>query len=225
VVGLANSFATVVAFRALGGLFSAGGSITLGIVADMYTADTQQYAVAFTALASVGGSIFGPIIGGFVESFMGNWRWCIWLQLIAGAVVQAMHFFLVAETRSTTLLDKHAKLLRKTGANTNAYGPNEHKTWRQLLAPKEMLAIWWRPFHMFLTEPIVSILSLLSGFVSYYDSWLALLVEQKPHSSPFILEDIVANSLPYRAMRLFLWGFNLLVLSMSCGTSNHGRLA
>lgn len=166
VVALANNFATIVAFRALGGLFSAGGSITLGIVADMYTADTQQYAVAFTALASVGGSIFGPIIGGFVESYMSSWRWCIWLQLIAGVAVQALHYFLVAETRSTTLLDKHAKLLRKTGANVNAYGPNEHKTWRETLAPKEMLAIWWRPFHMFLTEPIVSILSLLSGFVS-----------------------------------------------------------
>ncbi|KAI1863110.1 uncharacterized protein JN550_009846 [Neoarthrinium moseri] len=162
-VALAPNYALVVVFRALGGLFSAGGSITLGIVADMYTADTQQYAVAFVVLSSVGGSIFGPIIGGFVESYM-HWRWCMWLQLIAGVAVQLLHWFLVDETRTTVLMASYAKSLRKSGANPNVYGTNELKTWRESLAPKELVTLWVRPFKMFVTEPIVLVLSLLSGF-------------------------------------------------------------
>lgn len=160
-VALAPNYTVVVVFRALGGLFSAGGSITLGIVADMYTADTQQYAVAFVVLSSVGGSIFGPIIGGFIESYM-HWRWCMWLQLIAGVSVQILHGFLVNETRTTVLITNHAKKLRKEGQEV--YGPNDIKTWREAFQPKELVALWLRPFKMFFTEPIVLVLSLLSGF-------------------------------------------------------------
>ncbi|KAH6651515.1 MFS multidrug transporter [Truncatella angustata] len=162
-VALANNFPLIAIFRALGGLFSAGGSVTLGIVADMYTAETQQYAVAFVVFSSVGGSIFGPIVGGYVESHL-NWRWCMWLQLIAGVVVQAMHYFLVDETRTTVLITNHAKDLRKADNTLNVYGPMEVKTWKETLAPKELVALWIRPFKMFFTEPIVAVLSLLSGF-------------------------------------------------------------
>lgn len=162
-VALAPNFAVVACFRSLGGLFSAGGSITLGIVADMYTAETQQYAVAFVVLSSVGGSIFGPIIGGFVETYM-YWRWCMWLQLIAGVTVQLLHLFFVDETRTTVLITNHAKELRKSGVDPNAYGPHEIKTWAEALRPKELVTLWIRPFRMFCTEPIVLFLSLLSGF-------------------------------------------------------------
>ncbi|KAK7917672.1 hypothetical protein PG985_011280 [Apiospora marii] len=163
-VGLAPNFATVLAFRCLGGLFSAGGSVTLGIVADMYHADDQQYAVLFVVLSSVGGSIFGPIAGGFVEYYL-HWRWTIWLQLIVGAVVQLLHFFLVEETRVTCRLAAYAKRLRRQGGHlAHHYGPNERKTWKEILAPAEMTTLWLRPFKMFVTEPIVAVLSLLSGF-------------------------------------------------------------
>ena len=72
-VALAPNFGTVLAFRALGGLSSAGGSVTLGMIADMWEADKQQYAVAFVVFSSVGGSILGPIVGGFSEAYL-NWR-------------------------------------------------------------------------------------------------------------------------------------------------------
>ena len=72
-VALAPNFASIMVGRALGGLSSAGGSVTLGMIADMWEADTQQYAVAFVVFSSVGGSILGPIVGGFSEAFLG-WR-------------------------------------------------------------------------------------------------------------------------------------------------------
>ena len=157
---LAPNFATIVVCRFLGGLFSAGGSVTLGMVADMWEPDDQQYAVAFIVFSSVAGSVIGPIAGGFIQTYL-HWRWNFWIQLIFGVVVQAMHFFLVPETRSTIILDNEAKRRRKAG-ESNIWGPGELKQHR--LSMNEILVIWGRPFEMFVREPIVLWLSLLSGF-------------------------------------------------------------
>lgn len=72
-VALAPNFGTILVCRALGGLSTAGGSVTLGMIADMWEADVQQYAVAYVVFSSVGGSVLGPIVGGFTESYL-NWR-------------------------------------------------------------------------------------------------------------------------------------------------------
>ena len=79
-VALAPNFASIMVGRALGGLSSAGGSVTLGMVADMWEADNQQYAVAFVVFSSVGGSVLGPVVGGFSERYL-DWRWSIWIQV------------------------------------------------------------------------------------------------------------------------------------------------
>ncbi|TVY13300.1 putative efflux pump kojT [Lachnellula arida] len=162
-VALAPNFATVLVGRALGGLSSAGGSVTLGMIADMWEAEHQQYAVAFVVFSSVGGSIFGPIIGGFSQEFL-DWRWSIWIQLIFGGFVQILHFFCVPETRSTIMMDNIAKKRRKSGKDKNIYGPNELVPFWDRFSAKEILITWGRPFKMFVTEPIVLTLSLLSGF-------------------------------------------------------------
>lgn len=84
-----------------------------------------------------------------------------WVQLIFGGVVQAMHFFMVPETRETVLLTREAKRRRKAGEE-NIWGPDEVKEKR--FSMNEVLMIWARPFEMFVREPIVLCLSLLSGF-------------------------------------------------------------
>ncbi|KPI35985.1 putative transporter [Cyphellophora attinorum] len=162
-VALPPNFATILVGRALGGLSTAGGSVTLGMVADMFEADNQQYAVAYIVFSSVGGSVLGPIVGGFVEQHLA-WRWNIWIQLIFGGAVQIAHLFLVPETRSTIMMDRIAKKRRKSGQDPNIYGPNELEPFRERFSMKETLQIWMRPFKMFVTEPIVLVLSLLSGF-------------------------------------------------------------
>ncbi|CAK4012316.1 major facilitator superfamily transporter [Lecanosticta acicola] len=161
-VALAPNFASIMVGRALGGLSSAGGSVTLGMIADMWEADSQQYAVAFVVFSSVGGSILGPIVGGFSESFLG-WRWSIWIQLIFGGAIQILHFFTVPETRTTIMLNRIAKKRRKEG-NPNVWGPDELVPFKDRFSAREVLQTWIRPFKMFLTEPIVLVLSLLSGF-------------------------------------------------------------
>jgi MFS family permease len=136
---------------------------TLTPVADLWDADTQQYAVAYVVFSSVFGSVLGPIVGGFVEQYVSDWRWTIWIQLIFGGFVQACHFFLVPETRSTIMMDRIAKRRRKA-TGENIWGPNELEPFRDRFNAKEILVTWIRPFKMFLTEPIVLTLSLLSGF-------------------------------------------------------------
>ncbi|KAI4128340.1 MAG: hypothetical protein LQ338_002785 [Usnochroma carphineum] len=157
---LAPNYATVIVGRALGGLSSAGGSVTLGMVADMWEPDDQQYAVAFIVLSSVGGSVLGPVLGAFIQKYQ-NWPWIFWWQLIFGIVAQILHLSLVPETRATILLDREARKLRDSGQK-EVYGPNEMKTRR--ITAREVLTIWYRPFEMFVREPIVLFLSLLSGF-------------------------------------------------------------
>ena len=131
----------------------------------MFETDTQQLAVAFVSLSSVGGSVLGPIFGGFIEVYL-DWRWVFWVSLIFGAVAQLLHYVLVPETRTTCLLDKEAKRRRKASAKAgeelNIWGPNEINTER--IKFMDCVIIWWRPFEMFYREPIVFCLSLLSGF-------------------------------------------------------------
>lgn len=155
------------------------------MVADIFESDNQQTAIAYIVFSSVGGSVLGPVVGGFVQQFL-PWRWCIWIQLIFGGAVQALHFFFVPETRTTVMMDKIAKKRRKNGVSPNVYGPNEMVTLRERFPVKEILATWGRPFKMFLTEPIVLTLSLLSGF-----------------SDALIFMQIQSFTLVYKQ-----WGFN-----------------
>ena len=62
------------------------------------------------------------------------------------------------------MMDKIAKKRRKNGVDSNIYGPNELVPFKDRFSAKEILITWIRPFKMFLTEPIVLTLSLLSGF-------------------------------------------------------------
>ncbi|KAI0481802.1 major facilitator superfamily domain-containing protein [Xylaria cf. heliscus] len=164
-VGLAPNISTILVSRALGGLSTAGGSVTLGMIADMYDSDRQQYAVAFVVFSSVIGSILGPIIGGFVELLPPNqaWRWCTWIQLIFGVIVQLLHLFTVPETRTTIMMDNIAKKRRETKEDPDVYGPGEMHPLRGRLTFAELMETWSRAFKMLITEPIVRILSLLSG--------------------------------------------------------------
>ncbi|PVI00905.1 multidrug transporter, partial [Periconia macrospinosa] len=157
---VAPNFATIIVCRGLGGLSTAGGSVTLGLVADLYEPETQHWPLLFVVLSSTIGTSIGGVIGGPIEHYL-TWQWNFWIQLIFGVAVQAVHFFM-PESRSTILIDREAKRRRETGEDPNVYGPNELKTPR--ISLKEAGKIWLRPFEMFIREPIVLFLSLLSGF-------------------------------------------------------------
>lgn len=182
----AENFGTVVVCRVLGGLSSAGGSVTLGMVADMWQPEQQQYACAFVVLSSVAGSVLAPIVGGFLQEYM-PWQWVFVVQLIFGGFAQVVHAF-VPETRPSAILDKRAKRLRKKGEDGNIYGPNEIRgSFFQRVSGKECLHIMFRPYKLLCTEPIVGFLSLLSGFsdaLIFTGLYSYTLVLAKWHFSP-----------------------------------------
>lgn len=62
------------------------------------------------------------------------------------------------------MMNRIAKKRRKADPSANVWGPDELVPFRDRFSAKEVLKTWIRPFHMFLTEPIVLVLSLLSGF-------------------------------------------------------------
>lgn len=155
---LAPNFGSLIVARGLGGLSTAGGSVTIGMVADLYQADDQQYAVAYVVLSSVLGTSIGPVVAGPITRFL-PLAWNFWVQLIFGGAVQAIHFFM-PESRSTIIMDREAKRRRKNGEEI--WGPNEVKKPR--VSAKEFAITWARPFEMFFREPIVLSCSLLSGF-------------------------------------------------------------
>lgn len=159
--GVAPNWGTIVVCRGLGGVSTAGGSVTLGLIADLYEADDQQFPLAFIVLSSAIGTSIGGVIGGPIENNIHDWQWFFWIQLIFGGLTQFIIFWM-PESRSTILMDKEAKRRRKTGEDPTVYGPNELKKPRVSLV--EAGHIWIRPFYMFLREPIVLFLSLLSGF-------------------------------------------------------------
>lgn len=105
--------------------------------------------------SSVGGSVLGPIVGGFVEEFLA-WRWNIWIQLIFGGFVQIIHILLVPETRTTVMMNNIAKKRRregeKNGKPVNIWGPDELKTFKERFNPREIMVTWLRPFRMFLVS-------------------------------------------------------------------------
>lgn len=130
------------------------------MVADLYTPDNQQWAVAYVVLSSVGGTSIGPVIGGPIQKYL-PWHWNFWVQLLFGAAAQAIHFFM-PESRSTVIMDREARRRRDTGEDPHVWGPNEVKSPR--ISAREFAVTWARPFEMFFREPIVLSCSLLSGF-------------------------------------------------------------
>lgn len=173
ICALAPNFATILTGRVIGGLSSAGGSVTLGMVADMFHPEEQQYAVLWASLWSCLGAVVGGICGGPIEQYL-PWRWNFWIQLMFSVTTQLIHGFIAKESRATCMLDAAAKKLRKQGAQV--LGPNEATPMRERFNAKKILSTMWRPYHMLFTEPIILFLSLLSGFAdalifSFFESY------------------------------------------------------
>ena len=111
---LAPDYGSVIVGQSLGGLSLAGGSVTLGMVADIFEPDVQGFPLAYTVLSSVGGSAIGPIIGGIIQENL-HWRWNFWIQLIVSVAAQIIHFFCVPDTRTTIIFNKFTRKRRKSG--------------------------------------------------------------------------------------------------------------
>ncbi|KAJ8593513.1 MFS general substrate transporter, partial [Rhizopogon salebrosus TDB-379] len=160
---LAPNIQTVIVARALQGVFgSTGASLVGGSIADIWQPHERGVPMsifAFSALFFFGlGSVFGGLIA--ADSHLG-WRWVQWVQVMfAGAFVLSV-ILVLSETRSSIVLARIAKGVRKTT------GDPRYRSSAEIGKPSMLSMIktsCTRPLYLLLTEPIVQSFSLWIGF-------------------------------------------------------------
>ncbi|KIY68842.1 MFS polyamine transporter [Cylindrobasidium torrendii FP15055 ss-10] len=162
-IALAPNSAAVLVGRFLqGGFGSTWATLVSGTIADIWAPKDRGMPMALFAVAAIGGSAVGPLMGGWTEmNGKLGWKWIEWIMMIMTALYLVLLPFVLKETRSSVLLRRLAVKIRKeTGdARYRARIEDEHVKLRTL--------IWistTRPLYLLFTEPIVSSFSLWISF-------------------------------------------------------------
>lgn len=175
-IGTAHTLAAVFVGRFMTGLLSATPSIVVaGTLEDMFGADTRLWLVSVWLVVANLSLVVGPIFASYVASSIG-WSESLldyygfqlannicrrWIFHISATVAAVAFLFLLAtcESRATYLLQQHVKAIEKdTGVSTLRienpdYVPDLPTFFRLIV----------RPLRLLLTEPIVIIVSIISG--------------------------------------------------------------
>ncbi|OAX39681.1 MFS general substrate transporter [Rhizopogon vinicolor AM-OR11-026] len=159
---LAPNIKTVIVSRALQGVFaSAGVSMLAGTIADIWQPHERGVPMAmfsFTAVFSIGlGSVFGGLIAS--NPHLG-WRWVQWIHVMFAGIFSLCVIFVLSETRSSVVLTRIAKDVRKTTGDARYRSSSEIDKPSMLSMIKVTCT---RPLYLLLTEPIVQSFSLWVG--------------------------------------------------------------
>ena len=193
--GASKDIQSILITRFFMGLCSSAPVVnTGGVLADIWAPTQRAAAMAFYALAVVGGPLFGPIIGGaFVVSGV-NWRWVQFLSGIFMAVIWILDILILDESYPPALLAHKARRLRIKTGNWALHA--RHEEWDP--APMELVRKFGiRPFKM-LTTPICFLVALYASFCYglLYGNLAAfpIIFEQQRRWNPLI------GSLPFLAL-------------------------
>ncbi|OJA21192.1 hypothetical protein AZE42_01354 [Rhizopogon vesiculosus] len=159
-IALAPNIQIVIVARFLGGAFgSTGSTLVAGTIADIWL--PHQLGL----LHSSGNLMFieSPTVAGWIEANPSlGWRWIQWIHAIVSGVYFIIVLLFMRETRSTIILIRMARKVRKdTGDGRYRARAEENK-------PSLASMIWiscTRPLYLLLTEPTVLSFSLWVGFV------------------------------------------------------------
>ncbi|KAF9444904.1 MFS general substrate transporter [Macrolepiota fuliginosa MF-IS2] len=162
-IALSKNVQTVIIARFLQGSFgSTGATMVGGTIADIWAPSERGLPMAIFSVAALGGNGIGPAVAGWVSMNPRlGWRWIQWIQLMVAGLYLVLLPFLLKETRSTVLLTRMAKKLRKKTGDPRyrARVEDERMSLKSL--------IWiscTRPIYLLLTESIVLSFSLWIGF-------------------------------------------------------------
>ncbi|KAG7444518.1 MFS polyamine transporter [Guyanagaster necrorhizus] len=181
-VALAKNIQTVIIARFLQGAFgSTWATMVGGTIADIWVPEDRGLPMTIFTAAAIGGTGVGPIIAGWIEmNGRLEWKWIQWIQMMMCGLYIVLLPFVMKETRSSILLTRLAKKIRKKTGDKRyrARVEDERASLRTLI-----FISCTRPIHLLLTEPIVFSFSLWVGFC-----WgvVYALVE----SIPFIFRDL-----------------------------------
>ncbi|KAJ7095471.1 MFS polyamine transporter [Mycena crocata] len=163
-IALSKNIQTVIIARFLQGSFgSTWATMVGGTIADLWTPRERGLPMAIFSVAALGGTGLGPVVAGWVElNPKLEWRWIQWIQMIICGVYSLVVPLVMRETRSSILLARLAKKIRKETGDNRYRARIEDE--RASLATLIFISCT-RPIHLLLTEPVVSSFSLWIGFL------------------------------------------------------------
>ncbi|KAK4944391.1 hypothetical protein LTR10_016277 [Elasticomyces elasticus] len=159
----ANSIASLIVFRFIGGMFGCSPLTNAGgVIADMFPASQRGLGITLFACAPFLGPALGPLIGGFVAESVG-WRWLEAVLTLYCAALWISGSLIVPETYAPVILSRRAAELSKRTGKVYVSGI-EHRQGK-ITASEAFNKAIKRPWILLFLEPIVLLLSL----------WLAIL--------------------------------------------------
>jgi MFS family permease len=154
---LSPTFGGLLVCRLLAGFL--GGpcvAITGGTAADLFPERTRADCMSTLMMAGFLGSALGPVIGGFCAVYKG-WRWTQYAALIVAATALLM-LLPMEETSAKIILKRRAKK-RGILPSDSAQDTSSGNFMRNILT-----IVLFRPLHMLVTEPIVTLFSIYNAF-------------------------------------------------------------
>ncbi|KAI5121869.1 hypothetical protein M0805_001077 [Coniferiporia weirii] len=162
-IALAKNIESVIVFRLIAGAAGSTGSTMVGgTIADIWAPHERGLPMAAFSIAAIGGTGFGPLFAGWIAMNPHlEWRWIQWLYLITAGILLVAMIFILKETRSTVLLTRLAKSLRKRTGDSRYRARNEDE--RGSLKTL-IVTSCTRPVYLLITEPVVTSFSLWIAF-------------------------------------------------------------
>lgn len=155
---LCHNIGSLIVLRFIGGIFSSPALATSGATfGDMYKIAYIPFALAFWAISSICGPVFGPVLGGVFAQVKG-WRWTFWvLSMISGACWVVLFFFFPETSAGNILYRRSRRLQKLTGKK---YTTAAEQEWASKSLSTVAYEILLRPILITFTEPVVFALGL-----------------------------------------------------------------
>lgn len=161
--------------RFLGGL---GGCAPLnvgaGALADLWSDEQRQYAMAAYSLGPTLGPVLAPVIGSFITTGLG-WKWCFYILAIFNFAVAAFGTIFLKETYSPRLLKVKATHLRAETGNDHLHTIYEIADGESFVS--KMLTTVLRPISLLFGHPMVFG---LGSFMAFTYGFMYLLIVTFP---------------------------------------------
>ncbi|XMA10266.1 hypothetical protein WAI453_003057 [Rhynchosporium graminicola] len=159
IVGLVPGVYGAVIGRFIAGFVSAVPSIIVsGSLEDMFNMKHRVWTMYAWACATTGGLLVGPIYGSYIAATLG-WRWVFHVAAITTGLFTFLLFF-IKESRPSRLLSRRLAILReRTGISDLRINNPDHTPDLRAF----MKVAVRRPIRLFFTEPIVFVVSIMSG--------------------------------------------------------------
>ncbi|RJE24507.1 transporter [Aspergillus sclerotialis] len=160
---LGTNISTVVIGRFFAGFFGVSPvGVMGGITSDCFVMAQRGIAMAFAVCLVFSGPTFGPVVGGAIVGSTLDWRWTMWVVIIAGlglCVIAALAF---PETYPPVILRKQTNILRKRYGNKNIRSALD----KEGFSLQDIARVYLiRPFWLFTTQPILALLTLYQSFL------------------------------------------------------------